>query len=235
MVFTVTRDGATFVCKRLSARIVREPEAVAAFERERQVLEALVGSGAPLLVDAGDDESGPFLVMGHVELPRLDAGAAEVVCAPAFHALARVHDTRDAKGPLEIVHGDISPSNVLANAHAACLVDFGFAHFRDAPTVKASSFIGTLRYAAPEQARGEAFGQPADVFSLALALTHAVTGIAPRAAESEAAMMLLAGEGDLVGHLERVSPLISAPIRDRLVACLASDPRARPSARDVFP
>ncbi len=235
LVFEVTRNNGKYVCKRLAPRTVHEPAAIAAFARELRILEALAGRGAPRVGRGGEDEDGPFIVMERVNMPPLGPGASESVVSATLHTLTRVHEAVDDTGPLEIVHGDLSPSNVLAEKDRACLVDFGFARFRDDANVHSASFYGTVRYTAPEQARGETFGQSADVFSLALSLLHALSGIAPRDAPSDVAMLTLAAETPMDDYLERISGLVSAPIRARLAPCLAFDPASRPRAREAVP
>ncbi len=233
VVFEVRRGDELLVLKGLSSRMLEEPLAVEAFDRERRVLQALAGRGAPKLIDAGEDGSGPFFVTADVALPRLGDHCEEGVLPHLFRALAAVHAASDERGPLEVVHGDLSPVNVLADESDARLIDFGLATFRDAPHVQSAAFAGSLRYAAPEQARGEPFGQSADVFSMALSALHALADV-ERRAPSQAALLMLAAEApdDL---LARAKSHISGSIFDRLAPCLAMDPRARPSARDVFP
>ena len=217
-VFEVARDGVVFVCKRPSARTITEGRV----EREGRALAALAGRGAPKLVLAGSDESGPFLVMEAI-------GASACTPERAFAALAAVHEAGDDASPLEMVHGDVSPSNVLGNA---TLIDFGLASWRDARRPP-GTFAGTLRYAAPEVARGESLGQPADVFAMAATLLHLATGLPPREAASPAAMLALAGEATMDDYLERCAPLVAPQLLEALARCLAFDPRARPSAGGV--
>jgi hypothetical protein len=69
------------------------------------------------------------------------------------------------------VHGDVTPRNVLFSSDGhALLADFGLARFAG------RGRAGTLRYQAPEQARGDAFDARADLFALALVLAEAATG-----------------------------------------------------------
>ncbi len=233
VVFEVRRGEELLVLKSLSSRMLEEPRAVEAFDRERRVLQALAGRGAPRLLEAGVDGSGPFLVMERLPMPRLATGCSEPVAALVFHALAAVHDASDERGPLLVVHGDLSPANILADESRASLIDFGLATFRDLPPVPSPTFSGTFRYTAPEQARGEPFDQSADVFSLALSLLHALSGV-ERDAVTQAALLMVAADAP-ADLLARATPLISKSICDRLAPCLAMNPRARPSARDVFP
>jgi serine/threonine protein kinase len=219
LVFEVTRAGTVFVCKRPSPRTIGEGR----IEREARVLRAVAGRGAPRLVEAGSDERGPFLVMEAIRglpLPVPD------LAPHAFEALASVHEA-------SVVHGDVSPSNLLADASAAWLIDFGLSSFLD-ETRPVQTFAGTLLYAAPELARGEAMGQAADVFALAATLLQLLSGKAPREAASQAAMLAMAGEATMDDYLACCEPLVSRSILDALSPCLAFDPDARPPASMIF-
>jgi serine/threonine protein kinase len=74
-----------------------------------------------------------------------------------------------------LVHLDVKPSNVIAHAGTATLIDLSIA--RRPGRVKAG--LGTWCSLAPEQARGGYAGPPADVWGLAALLHGALTGAAP--------------------------------------------------------
>jgi serine/threonine protein kinase len=141
----------------------------------------------------------------------------------AFARLADVHE----KG---IVHGDLSPRNVLVadDGEDARLVDFGFARIDAEPAAAGGSFRGTVLYAAPEVARGETADERSDLFALAASFLHAATGAPPRSASNAAALLALAGESAVaVDSAARFPP--------PLTRCLAFSPDERPrSARAVF-
>ena len=100
-------------------------------------------------------------------------------------------DALHAKG---IVHRDLKPSNVLldANGHAV-LADLGVAHIADAnlakrlgdtatpnPTlVRGSPFVGTPRYAAPEQLAGEDVSPATDIYALGVMIEQLFNGKVP--------------------------------------------------------
>ena len=71
-----------------------------------------------------------------------------------------------------LLHLDVKPSNVIADAGSAKLIDLSIAR-RPGP-VRAG--VGTWCYLAPEQARGEPVGPAADVWGLAMLLHEALSG-----------------------------------------------------------
>jgi serine/threonine protein kinase len=238
-VFQVGRAGVVYVCKRLGTRVLREEWAWERLDAEARLLRALGGRGAPRLVDAGRDGHGPYFVMEFVKWPalaarvgRLDLRSAAAAARAAFTALARVHGAGDEGGPLEVVHADLSPSNVLVadDASGAAIIDFGLARFRGGPEAPPASFRGTLVYAAPELARGEPFDARADLHALAASLLHVLSGEPPRAHPTDAAMLVAAGEEPIEAWADRASAALPSSARAALVACCAFDPARRPTS-----
>jgi eukaryotic-like serine/threonine-protein kinase len=97
------------------------------------------------------------------------------VCAGLHHA----HDARDAEGrSLEIVHRDVSPSNVLVSYQGAVkLVDFGVAK---AATVISETREGIIKgkfgYMSPEQCLGAPLDRRSDIFALGILLWELTVG-----------------------------------------------------------
>ena len=235
----VRRGGIDFRCKRPSSRAAEDATARARAAREACILHLLGGRGAPELIASGDDSVGPYLVMAEVGLPALDTRSSRPWQGPAqllsvarscLHALARVHSASDSRGPLSVVHADLSPSNVLADEHAACIVDFGLSGFRDAPVGRNATFAGTLRYAAPELARGETIDVRADLFAMAATLLHVASGIPPRDSPSAAAMLALAAEQPMTTYLAACRQRVPDELLALLTPCLAFDPTMRPDS-----
>lgn len=79
--------------------------------------------------------------------------------------------------PLGLVHCDIAPANVMVNLGGEVkLVDFGTLRGARLADVAGISAGGKLRYRAPEQMRGEAFDQTADLYSVGLLLWELLAG-----------------------------------------------------------
>lgn len=230
-----------YVEKRLSTRERESREAIEALSREALLLEALAGAGAPRLLDRGEDGAGPFLRMERIAAPTLHeviaraepAFAIASRVALAFDALAAVHAAADARGPLEIVHADLSPANVCVDEARVVLLDFGLARFRESPPHD-GTFRGTVGYVAPEVARGEVPAPPADVFALACSLAHALLAEPPRTPTALAVALVVAAEEPVAPALTaRLAEIVPGPIAEALLSALAHEPGARPSAAEI--
>lgn len=101
------------------------------------------------------------------------------VAADVAAALAHVHAARDVHGrPLEIVHRDVSPHNiVVAYDGVAKLVDFGIARASTQEwRTRAGVVKGKFSYLAPEQiTAGRRFDHRADLFALGIVLFEMLT------------------------------------------------------------
>lgn len=179
----------------------------------------------------------PFLVMEHVAGEslgdRLRHGPLEVdearrVCAEAAAGIAAAH-------ALGIQHRDVKPDNVLLRASdgTALIADFGLTRTLEAATLTRSGIlIGTLAYAAPEQARGERTDFAADAWSLGALLFHCLTGRPPFLGENQFQLALQVVEGQ-VPRLRSLAPSASADLEALCHDCLQRDPAARPSAAEI--
>jgi serine/threonine protein kinase len=147
-----------------------------------------------------------------------------------------------------VLHLDLKPSNVVAEAGRAKLIDLSLA--RPAGIVAAG--VGTWCYLAPEQGRGGAVGPPADVWGLGAVLFETTTGMAPfegvvdhgssdtsAGAQSTGSSSLDTYTGpfeQLERNALRVDELATTPrgLADLIAACLATVPEERPRLHDVL-
>jgi serine/threonine protein kinase len=101
--------------------------------------------------------------------PELAAGIVLEVCAALHYA----HTRRDDNGnPLNIVHRDVSPHNIIVLfAGAVKLVDFGVAKAASqSHKTRPGMWKGKLHYLTPEQCRGKPVDARTDVFSLGVVM-----------------------------------------------------------------
>jgi eukaryotic-like serine/threonine-protein kinase len=110
----------------------------------------------------------------------LEIGLA--LCAALRHAHARGVIHRDVKPHNVLVSCDPTPSTPLRGdpLTVAKLADFGGARITsDEALTRTGDVLGTLAYMAPEQSEGLEVGVAADLYSLALVLYEALTGVNP--------------------------------------------------------
>jgi serine/threonine-protein kinase len=110
---------------------------------------------------------------------------------------ARALDYAHRRG---LVHRDVKPANLLFDDEGRlCIADFGIARaLAEATwTEPTGAVVGTVRYASPEQARGNSIDGKADVYALTLVLCEAVTGRVPFSADTTIATLMARLDGPI--------------------------------------
>ncbi len=139
--------------------------------------------------DGGDE--GQLLAMEYVEGPdlghlmsgakakgtRVPPWVGAWIIAEAAKGLHYAHEKKDEGGaPLEIVHRDVSPQNVLLSCEGAVkIADFGIASAK-LFVEEAGVLKGKFGYMSPEQARGEKVDRRSDLYALGVILWEILTG-----------------------------------------------------------
>ncbi|WP_044190313.1 serine/threonine-protein kinase [Hyalangium minutum] len=151
--------------------LVRMLESGEAFGRPYIAMEFLDGGDLKRLMDA------------HETLKRrIPVGIAVHVCIEVLRALSYFHQLRTRSGrPLELVHGDVNPSNIFFSGEADVkLGDFGVAKGSAANIGPQDGVAaGKLHYLSPEQTLGESLTPASDLFSLGIVLHELVVGTHP--------------------------------------------------------
>jgi hypothetical protein len=121
-----------------------------------------------------------LLMQYHRERRTLDPELAARIIMQVAGGLHAAHETRDDDGqPLDIIHRDISPSNVLLSRDGnAKLIDFGVAKARNrlSETEAGVTLKGKYKYVAPEQATRTGVDRRCDIFSLGIVFWELLVG-----------------------------------------------------------
>jgi len=189
--------------------------------------------------DYGDE--GQLLSMEFVEGPdlrrlgkaaqargqRIPPYVAAYIIAEVAKGLHYAHERRDEAGaPLDIVHRDVSPQNILLSYDGAVkIADFGIASanlFREEPGV----LKGKTAYMSPEQARGERVSRRTDIYSLGVVF-HELLTARPLHGDAEGQDLL---EAVRDGRVEPPSTFVRElppELEEIVMRALARDPSQR--------
>ncbi len=109
---------------------------------------------------------------------RLPWGLCAFLAAEIAKGLDYAHSRCDDHGePLDIVHRDVSPHNVLVSRDGSVkIADFGIAKARSLHEEALGEVKGKLGYMSPEQASGLPVDRRSDIFSLGVVLHEMLTG-----------------------------------------------------------
>jgi serine/threonine protein kinase len=201
-----------WVIKRVMPHLAESPVFVQMFQNEARLASTLDHPNVAAVVDYGVSGEEHYLVMEYVHGKdgRALLGAASaseglsLACALTIvtrvaAALHYAHERRDDEGkPLEIVHRDVSPSNVLLGYDGTVrLADFGIAKaVAQTNATRTGTIKGKAGYMSPEQCRGEAVDRRSDVFGLGVLLHELTTLRRAFFAPSDLAVMSKVVAGD---------------------------------------
>ena len=171
--------------------------------RVRLVREARIAAGIshPLICqvfELGEWNDQPFIAMELVDGEPLAARLTDGALPPA-EALRIAMAVVEALGVLHrrgIIHRDLKPSNVFVTETGVKVLDFGLARPVTPPSEDETAdqithsgiFLGTPRYAAPEQLLGDEVDERADLFSAGVMLFEMLAGRPPFSGKTLAAI-----------------------------------------------
>ena len=234
--------GKRYVLKTLHAQFGAREDLARRMQNEARTLARLNHPNIVEVITAGvtsDDLRLPYYVMQRLNgqsLRLVLEKKGQLELTHAYHITIDLLDALDHAHDKGVIHRDVKPDNIFLHRTASGvtltkLLDFGIVSILDSASETAGRFVGTLRYAAPEQLRGEKATAKTDVYSAGLVLYEIIAGRGP-----------FDDEGDLqsIGsaHLRKPPPPVSefaAVPRELdilLLAALAKDPNWRP--RDAF-
>ncbi len=171
----VKREVAVKVIK---PEYANKPDFIRRFEREAQLIAQLEHPNIVPLYDFWREPNSAYISMRYLRggslKNKFDDGPQSPEAVLTW--LKQVGSALVLAHTQGIIHRDIKPTNILLDEFGvAYLVDFGIAYVKTAPRQEDES--GTIGYLAPEQFRGEASDERADLFSLGVVLYELLTGV----------------------------------------------------------
>jgi len=232
--------------KILPQAFLLDPERLARFQREAQILASLNHPNIAAIYGVEEQNHLRGLVLELVEGPTLADRIARGPI-PLDEALAIAHkiaEALDAAHERGIVHRDLKPSNVkVTDDGTVKVLDFGLAKvftdetptedFSHSPTLlkatRTGVILGTAAYMSPEQAKGKPVDKRADIWAFGGVLFEMLTGT--RAFTGETLTDTLAAVVRAEPNWNDLPTNTPPSIRKLLRRCLTKDPKQR--LRDI--
>jgi len=183
-----------FALKVLHPHLAHEEEFISMFLDEARLAARIRHPNVVPTTDISDTpDAGYYLVMDYIEGDHFGALLQTAfkqgsnlpieltlrIVTDALNGLAAAHAVVDDEGrPLNLVHRDISPHNVMVSTDGVSrITDFGVAKSEvRLSNTKQGQFKGKLAYMAPEHASSGQADQRSDLFAMAIILWEALTG-----------------------------------------------------------
>ena len=180
------------VIKRLKPALARQDHIVEMFLDEARIGAELNHPNVVHVYDVDEFDGVPYIAMEYIHGEELHVlcrrGLTLGKFLPLHHAVDLVRQTANAMGyfharrnaagrELDIVHCDISPTNLLVTEDGFMkVIDFGIAQAKNQRNRSTNAVPGKLSYMSPEQARKEKVDHRSDIFALGVVLYEITVG-----------------------------------------------------------
>jgi len=177
--------------KRIRPHLAENPDFIKMFTREARLAALLQHPNIVQIFDYGNIESAYFIAMEYIDGKNLGEILATFeqglpvdhgvfIISEICKGLDYSHTKRDDNTgePLDIVHRDISPQNMLISYQGEVKIsDFGISKARSEPSLTQAGVIkGKMAYLSPEQALGGPVDHRTDIYALGLVFYETLTG-----------------------------------------------------------
>ncbi len=236
--------------KRILPQLAQDSDFVAMFIDEARVCARLAHPNIVQVFDFGEHDGELYMAMEYVDgttaarLVRAAAAKGEdvplegalYIALSILRGLDYAHSARDDDGkPLDLIHRDVSPGNVLIDRSGAVkLTDFGIARAAEIERrTDAGQLKGKLGYMSPEQVVGKELDPRSDLFTTAIVLAELVMLRPLFSGPSEIDVLMRIRDAD-VGVLDRIGSRVPDDIRAVLIRALARDRALRYPSASAF-
>lgn len=230
--------------KRILPQFCENPEFKEMFREEAKIAVNLRHSNVVPIFDFGEEKNQFYIVMDYVEGRNLRQILNELKRQQIQFSVEQIcYIIRDAAGgldhahrcidgstgrPLNIIHRDISPQNVMISFEGEVkIIDFGIAKAEtQLEATKAGTLKGKFGYMSPEQADGQSIDVRTDIFSLGIVLWELLANDRLFTASSEAAILRKIRDCQ-VPSIRKINPNVPPELEKIVNKVLAKDPNLR--------
>jgi eukaryotic-like serine/threonine-protein kinase len=169
--------------KMIVADLEDERETRERFCREAKVTAALSHRNIVAVLDVGEDQGHPYIVMELLDGWSLDAYLSRETPRPLttnLELIRQLYTGLEAAHACGVVHRDIKPSNLFVQRDGVLkILDFGLVRLNTSTLTAMGQIVGTPAFMSPEQAAGERVDARTDIFSAAAVSYLILTGRSP--------------------------------------------------------
>src|SRR2546421_18815 len=181
--------------KLMNREVATDSDQLERFRREARAVAQLSNPHIVGVIDAGEDDGRPYIVLEYVEGETLKDRIRRMGRLPIAEAVAYAIEIARALGAAHarhIIHRDVKPQNVLIDEEGSAKVtDFGIARTLEEDGLTADGrVLGTTDYVSPEQALGQPVTGQSDLYSLGIVLYEMLTGEVPFTGENQVAVAM---------------------------------------------
>lgn len=231
----------------------------ARFRTEAEAIAKLKHPGIVQIFEVGEHDGNLFFSLEHCPAGSLDRYLAgtPVTAREAARLTLALSRSIAAAHAAHVIHRDLKPANVLLSpapeaeppragesgkdetrppldSFVPKVTDFGLAKkLDDVGQTQSGQVLGSPSYMAPEQARGEKVGTPADIYALGAILYECVTGRPPfKAASSWETILQVTRESPVPPR--QVQPGLPRDLETICLKCLSTEPGKRYVSADAL-
>ena len=229
-----------FAIKVIKEDISKDPKLKDMFVKEAELSARLVHPNIVQIFELGEVDGVLYIVMEYIHgknLREIDKliGFRKIpwkksayIAYKSALGLDFAHGAKDHYGrPLEIVHRDISPQNIMVTFSGEVKVaDFGIAKVAKDGIKEEKVLAGKYPFMSPEQTKGDALDKRSDLFSLGIVFYQMLTGRPPFTGKN-GLEIIKSIRNDAPTPPYKVNPDIPVNVSNIVMKCLEKEPDFR--------